>query len=403
MTSPATNREFLLELAKATLEALHSEPSALESITDVGPDAVKNSLEAALDWARLEEPAAALEAVAPSTAAEPYIPYNQALSLLQSAYDEFIEGRGITELPFDPSDPGWKTIAEEKLKAVSRGKHPFTSHTGQNSFRYELPRDASVALFSDWGTGEATAQRVMQQIAAARPTHAIHLGDVYYAGTPKESRERFLDIVEHHGPSKDSCRYFALAGNHDYYSGGYGYFETILPALGQEASYFNLRNGQWQIIGLDSAYEEYGLQKPQLEWLAAQLDPPARRSMLLSHHQLFSPYDQRVTKSTLLNKAKALLPQIYAWFWGHEHRCVIMGDHLGIKARCVGHGSIPSSVPYGEPLFPDVPVVKVDERAAPDADGTCYHGFALLRFRTDTIDVSYIDEYGELFFEERFE
>ena len=403
MTSPATNREFLLELAKATLEALHSEPSALESITDVGPDAVKNSLEAALDWARLEEPAAALEAVAPSTAAEPYIPYNQTLSLLQSAYDEFIEGRGITELPFDPSDLGWKTIAEEKLKAVSRGKHPFTSHTGQNSFRYELPRDASVALFSDWGTGEATAQRVMQQIAAARPTHAIHLGDVYYAGTPKESRERFLDIVEHHGPSKDSCRYFALAGNHDYYSGGYGYFETILPALGQEASYFNLRNGQWQIIGLDSAYEEYGLQKPQLEWLAAQLDPAARRSILLSHHQLFSPYDQRVTKSTLLNKAKALLPQIYAWFWGHEHRCVIMGDHLGIKARCVGHGSIPSSVPYGEPLFPDVPVVKVDERAAPNADGTCYHGFALLRFRTDTIDVSYIDEYGELFFEERFE
>jgi hypothetical protein len=30
-------------------------------------------------------------------------------------------------------------------------------------------------------------------------------------------------------------------------------------------------------------------------------------------------------------------------------------------------------------------------------------GFALLRFRADTIDVSYIDEYGELFFEERFE
>jgi Calcineurin-like phosphoesterase len=403
MTSPATNRQFLLELAKATLEALHSEPSPLESVTDVHPDAVKNSLEAALDWARMEESAATLEAVAPSTGAEPYIPYNQTLSLLQSAYDEYIESRGITELPFDPSDPGWKTIAEEKLKAASRGKHPFIPHTSPGSFRYQLPGDATVALFSDWGTGEATAQRVMQQIAAARPTHAIHLGDVYYAGTPKESREHFLDVIERLGPPKDTCRYFALAGNHDYYSGGYAYFETILPALGQEASYFNLRNGRWQIIGLDSGYEEYGLQQPQLEWLTAQLDPPARRSILLSHHQLFSPYDHRVTKGTLLNKTEALLPQIYAWFWGHEHRCLIMGDHMGIKARCIGHGSIPSSVPYGEPLFPDVPVVKVDERAAPDADGTCYHGFALLRFRADTIDVSYIDEYGELFFEERFE
>jgi hypothetical protein len=79
-----------------------------------------------------------------------------------------------------------------------------------------------------------------------------------------------------------------------------------------------------------------------------------------------------------------------------------MGDHMGIKARCIGHGSIPSSVPYGDPLFPDVPVVKVDERAAPDADGTCYHGFALLRFRAGKVDVSYIDEYGGLFFQERF-
>jgi 3',5'-cyclic AMP phosphodiesterase CpdA len=402
MTSPATNRQFLLELAEATLEALHSEPSPLEGITDVHPDAVKNSLEAALDWARLEETAATLEAVGPSTGAEPYIPYNQTLSLLQSAYDEYIESRGITELPFDPSDPGWKTIAEEKLKAASRGKHPFIPHTSFGNFRYELPGDATVALFSDWATGEATAQRVMQQIAAARPTHAIHLGDVYYAGTRKESREHFLDVIERHGPPKDTCRYFALPGNHDYYSGGYGYFETILPTLGQEASYLNLRNGKWQIIGLDSGYEEYGLQKPQLEWLTAQLDPPARRSILLSHHQLFSPYDRRVTKGTLLNKTEALLPQIYAWFWGHEHHCLIMGDHMGIKARCIGHGSIPSSVPYGEPLFPGVPVVKVDERAAPDADGTCYHGFALLRFRADTIDVSYIDEYGELFFEERF-
>ena len=40
---------------------------------------------------------------------------------------------------------------------------------------------------------------------------------------------------------KEACHYFALPGNHDYYSGGYGYFDGILPALGQEANYFNLR------------------------------------------------------------------------------------------------------------------------------------------------------------------
>ena len=69
LTSPATNRQFLLELARATLESLQSAP--LENVTDLNPDAVKNSLKAALDWARQEESAASLEAVAPSTGAEP--------------------------------------------------------------------------------------------------------------------------------------------------------------------------------------------------------------------------------------------------------------------------------------------------------------------------------------------
>jgi Calcineurin-like phosphoesterase len=403
MTSPATNRQFLLQLATATLEALHHESSSLEGIDDVHPDAVKNSLEAALDWARLEETATTDESVARLGGAEPYIPYNQTLSLLQSAYEEFTENSGITEAPFDANDPNWKEIAVEKLKAASRGKHPFIPHRAFDGFRYDLPTDAVVALFSDWGTGEATAQRVMQQIAAARPTHAIHLGDIYYSGTPKESRKHFLNVLEKYGPSSETCRYFALPGNHDYYSGGYGYFDTVLPALGQEASYFNLRNDQWQVIGLDSGYKEYGLKKPQLEWLTAQLDSPTRQSIVLSHHQLFSPYDRRVTKGTLLDKAEALLPQIHGWFWGHEHRCVIMGEHMGIKARCIGHGSIPSNVPYGDPLFPDIPIVKVDERVAPDADGTCYHGFALLSFHGGIVDISYIDEYGGMFFEERFE
>jgi hypothetical protein len=402
MTSPVTSRPFLVDLAKATLEALHDETAELETVADVHPDAVKNSLEAALDWARLEGSGSIRESPEPVATAEPYLPYNQTLSLLQSAYDEYFGSAGVVETPFDPNDPGWKEIAKEKLKAASRPKHPFIVHKVLEDFRYQLPDDAIVALFSDWGTGEPTAQRVMKQIAAARPTHAIHLGDVYYSGTPEESQKRFLEIIESAGPSKDTCRYFALPGNHDYYSGGYGFFDGILSELGQEASYFILYNSNWQIIGLDSGYEEYALHKPQLEWLNAQLDAPARRSILLSHHQLFSPYDPRVTKSRLLEATEALLPRIYAWFWGHEHRCVIMNDHLGIKGRCIGHGSIPSRVPYGERIFPEVPVAKVDERVAPDTDGTCYHGFALLRFSGGFVDVSYIDEDGGVFYEERF-
>lgn len=404
MTSPATNREHLLAIARTTLQALHTDQESvgLEGVGEVHTGAITNALTAALDWARLDKQTSEssnLEMVAAPQPSEPYIPYNQTLSLLQSAYDEYLERLGITEAPFDASDPGWMTIATEKLKAVTRGKHPFIKHSSLTSFQYELPENAIVALFSDWGTGEETAQRVMRQIALRRPTHAIHLGDVYYAGTPKEAQERFIDIIEKFGPPKDSCRYLALPGNHDYYSGGYAYYDSILPYFGQEASYFNLHNRHWRMIGLDSGYEEAGLKDPQLEWLSAQLDGSGPRSIVLSHHQLFSPYDKRVLTSTLLGKVSALLPRVFAWFWGHEHRCIIMGDHLGLKARCIGNGAIPANVPYGMPVFADVPVQKVDERPAPP-DAGAYHGFALLQFAGDKVDVTYIDEYGGEFYAE---
>jgi hypothetical protein len=405
MNSPITNRRWLLDLAAATLQSLRADQT-LESVGASHTVAI-DALDAALTWAdqeAFEEPA--LESVAPGFA-EPYIPSNATLSLLQSAFDEFVKAREAARLliPFDPAtDPGFKTIATEKLKAAQRGPHPFIQHETATGFRYDLPDDAVVALFADWGTGEPTAQRVMDQIKLHNPTHAIHLGDVYYAGTPDEVKSRFLDIIAAHGPSKSTCKYFALPGNHDMYSGGYAYFDSIIPFCeGQEASYFNLRNEHWQLIGLDSGYNDYDLHDPQSEWLGTQLATPSpKSSIVLSHHQLFSPYDKRTLGQPLLEKAKPFLPDVYAWFWGHEHRCVVMGDHMGIKARCIGHGAMPTKVPFGPAPFLDVPVDQVDERTSPSPEAGVIHGFALLRFAGTKIDVSYIDEFGGEFFAEQF-
>jgi hypothetical protein len=405
MNSPITNRQLLLEVAAGLLQSLRADET-LESVGESHAPAI-GDLEVAMKWAAQEvseEPA--LESVT-GAFDEPYIPSNATLSLVQSAFDEFVKAKKASGLPipFDPAtDPGFQTIAIEKLKAAQRGPHPFIRHQTIASFRYDLPVDAVVALFADWGTGEPTAQRVMDQIKSHNPTHAIHLGDVYYAGTPDEVKSRFLDIIAAHGPSKSTCKYFALPGNHDMYSGGYAYFDSIIPFCeGQEASYFNLRNEHWQLIGLDSGYNEYDLHDPQSEWLGAQLAAPSSKSsIVLSHHQLFSPYDKRTLGQPLLEKAKPFLPDVYAWFWGHEHRCVVMGDHMGIKARCIGHGAMPTKVPFGSAQFPDVPVEQVDERTSPSPEGGVIHGFALLRFAGTKIDVSYIDEFGAEFFAEQF-
>lgn len=416
MPSLITNRGVLMRVAAATLERI--EAGALEQVTkeaslestdiSVHPNAVANALAGALEWAHLDlqvQAAGIAESVESPAGEIPYVPNNQVLALLQSAYDEYMEARAAEptaelETPFDTSDPGWLSVAFEKLKELFRGKRKFIKHTSLTSFRQDLPANAVVALFSDWGTGEPTAQRVMQQIKARNPTHAIHLGDVYYSGTPKEVKNRFLDVIDLFGPPRSACKYFALNSNHEMYSGGYGYFDTTLPRFGQEASYFCLANKDWQLIGIDSGYEDHGLQDPQKEWLAAQLQQRGPKNVLLSHHQLFSPYES-VSDKRLPKKMGDLLANIYAWFWGHEHKCIILGDHLGIKARCIGHAAIPDSVPYGAPRFEDVPIVQVDERRSPE--GVNVHGFALLKFAGSRLDVSYIDEFGAEFFTERLD
>ncbi|HBL31634.1 MAG TPA: hypothetical protein DD490_32835 [Acidobacteria bacterium] len=410
----ATDRNALLRIVEGTVSALQTpDPSSLVAAVatanvltaeevEAQRDAVVNALENSARTLRLHGDLVSMTPTASAGAIReaPFIPEDQVLSLMQSAIEEFMPENSLaTAGPFDPTDPGWVSVAWEKLKALFRGKHKFITHTSLNSFQLQLPEQATVALFSDWGTGEETAKRVMRQIALQNPTHAIHLGDVYYSGTEKEIQHRFLDILDAEGPSPASCLYLALNSNHEMYSGGHAYFElTLKTRFHQEASYFNLRNAHWQLIGLDSGYEDHGLKDPQREWLVAQLGASGPRNILLTHHQLFSPFESRAFDRKLHQKVEPLLGKVFAWFWGHEHRAIVYGKHKGIHARCIGHGAIPEDVPYGNPRFTDVPILKVDERQGPEGDNM--HGFALLRFNGSQLHVSYIDELGTTWFSE---
>jgi hypothetical protein len=60
MKSQATDRQQLIAIAKATLDAFHRGQASLEMVGDVRPDAITNALSAALDWARLDAQASVL-------------------------------------------------------------------------------------------------------------------------------------------------------------------------------------------------------------------------------------------------------------------------------------------------------------------------------------------------------
>jgi hypothetical protein len=172
----------------------------------------------------------------------------------------------------------------------------------------------------------------------------VHLGDVYYSGTNTEVLERFLDLW----PSRPEAVNRYTNGNHEMYSGGYAYFDEVLPKFGQKASYFAHQNDHWTLVGLDVAYKDHAIDDAQVAWLQNIIKNAGNRKVILfSHHQLFSHYETQGTKLWANAAFKSILQsgKIFAWYWGHEHRCCIFDAHAetGILARCVGHGGMPQS------------------------------------------------------------
>lgn len=204
----------------------------------------------------------------------------------------------------------------------------------------EFGNNFHVALFGDWGTNLYGAPKIREQFEKERQIDLLlHLGDVYYAGTVDEMQERLIDAWPKAGKLSRT-----LNGNHEMYSGGYGYFDHALPALRQSSSYFAFQNANWLLVCLDTAYVDHDMDLQQVGWLNTVISNAGQRKVVLfSHQQLFSRLDQQGPK---LQKALASLLRahiIKAWYWGHEHQCVLYDQHseYGLTARCLGNGGIP--------------------------------------------------------------
>jgi hypothetical protein len=199
-----------------------------------------------------------------------------------------------------------------------------------------------MAMVGDWGTNLYGAPVSAASIARTGGYELLlHLGDIYYSGTKTEAKQRFLDVW----PTAAGKVSRALNGNHEMYSGGFAYFDDILPTFKQPSSYFALQNANWLLVGLDTAHTDHALDIQQVAWLKSVVQKAGQRKLILSsHHQPFSRLDKQ---GPLLQSALADLLQataITAWYWGHEHECVIYDKHpqFGLLGRCIGHGGIPS-------------------------------------------------------------
>src|SRR3954468_2926128 len=318
MNTLTGNRDQVLQLLNNTIQKMQATPEEGAAASAGLGDEV--DIVSQLNLGYMEEAARGAGAGAASIDfsekqnSDWYVPRNRAVAVFQAAMDEFLEQENAPNLPAKPSggagaastgeggitheqvaattfyqglgpgaggaaaaalmeqydnlDPRWLSWIWVKAKGWLKGKRPFIPHTSPTDFRFEMNDEATIAVVGDWGGGNAAAQAVANQIKAIKPDHIIHLGDVYYAGTEKETKERFLAYWP--TPSEPG-RSLALNSNHEMYGGGYGYFDITLPTFKQPASYFSLANKNWQFIGLDTGYDEHDLHDPQAEWLVAQL------------------------------------------------------------------------------------------------------------------------------------
>jgi hypothetical protein len=255
-----------------------------------------------------------------------------------------------------------------------------------------------VGVLGDWGTGEDEAFAVLDQLMAQSPDLIIHVGDVYYSGTSAEQNGHLLAPLRT-ARAKLNIPIYVLPGNHDYYSGGGGFY-GVLPQLNagvpnasvQANSFWALKNEWWQLEGMDTGYfdsdlltvgaDTTQLRPDEAQWHTQQLAAAGTRTVILfSHHQLYSNFEKIAKvwrnpnlEANLVSWQQAT-PNIVAWFWGHEHVLQVYevpgspGQQstppLPILGRCVGNGAFPVFTDQGYVPGQDTGVAPLQAKQSP--------------------------------------
>jgi predicted MPP superfamily phosphohydrolase len=296
-------------------------------------------------------------------------------------HDQARENQIESEFNSSPCDPGWLKALKAWIRFYWNGSPPIYKPPTAATVPIALPPYGTdgllrVGILGDWGTGEPEAIAVLDGLMQLKPDLIVHVGDIYYAGTIDECRTNFLSPIEAAREKYGrKIPVYTIPGNHDYYSGGAGFYgmipllnQGVANATVQEFSFFCLRNDNWQLECMDTGYNDHNLkqvpddithlEQPEADWHEQQmLAAGARNIILMSHHQLFSSFatigpggtsfqNPYLTKN-LHDWRAAGVSKIVAWLWGHEHLLEVYaapagdGTGLPVLGRCVGNGAFP--------------------------------------------------------------
>lgn len=289
------------------------------------------------------------------------------------------------EIPIDPTDCRFETKRDAIGWALNAGpfflrskvhqpKTPFRwAEDHPSLFFYKLrgAQKSRLALFADAGTGLYHSRYIGKHIAAETWDHVIYLGDVYYSGKSDEFEKRFTG-KDAFKAVIDSSSFWTLNANHEMFSRGGPYMAAIdarreaNPALHeQEGSYFCLRGGQFQVIGIDTAYHEGNRHRePALAfWLQHALVDGKNKGLVNILCSSDHPYDIGKTELEALchDVIRNLPPNtIDLWVFGNVHYAAFFDRdddrNATFLGACIGHGGYPYTRKSEDDRWSAVPV-----------------------------------------------
>lgn len=349
----------------------------------------------------------------------------------------YLDGTTLGAAKYAAYDQGWfiafLNLAESTIRSLWYNDGTFPTVTPPVlPLSGAASTEVNIALLGDWGTGDATSAAIMQQITNLKPDYIVHVGDVYYSGSPlagdpngsyyfapgEETAHLFTAW-----PPGFAGKSFTLNSNHEMYSGANGYFYDGLLSQGSPfsaqggSSCWALQYGGWTILGLDSAFMGTvidafmsgsigGSGGTQGTWISGLgLDP--QKVIVLTHHNGFA-WDCSSGLNLWDEIKGALGGDPYAWYWGHVHYGIVYDQPITIPpapgqngfttntyARCLGHAALPYGLAQG---LAGKPVVYSSNSPQPPPSKQLYNGFGWLTLTTDASGVltSIVESYYDL-------
>lgn len=233
---------------------------------------------------------------------------------------------------------------------------------------YGMGDVADVGVAADWACGTRESFLVAKGLFEQGNDVNVHLGDIYFTGTPEACRRDFCGTG--HGVQFPWGRegLLAIPGNHEAFYHCIGFRNVVMPFCGtiqgsQKAPFWSIENKHWIVIGLDTGYNSIDLTAwspttnleasnlnlklppEQIDWLNT-LDVNKKGIVIFTHHHPITLYPDQPVFPAIADQLEAIFPnRTVLWFWGHQHVLILYQlqswRKFAFHGRCIGNGGFP--------------------------------------------------------------